>query len=313
MSGSFFGSQRSRSQGSRLSHKHRLQFGDDTADDATEGNRTPLDESVQGSPRVPSPSAGAMSSSGPQKQPPRSYFHHSHYGSPGNADTAQYSSQGVREQTAELAAFALSEVRPYVSSPPRHEAPLLPHGATGFGSENAEISNLQEIIREESEPSSPETPPGASSKPHRTSTLTKLLRNSPPNGEIECARKVYRDEVRRGRTSNVNGDRRVSPPADEQTALLYKGTVAHTEQTHRISNRDLESQGPLLDGSWPKAHKALAWPKDKGMAAVRRAINPKSWDRKAIWRKGIMEPVSYVPSVILGLLLNILDALSYGE
>src|SRR5881394_2159785 len=81
MSGSFFGSRRSRSQGSRLSHRHQLQFCDDTADDATDENRTPFGESIHGSQRVPSPTAGMMSS-GVQKQPPRSYFHHPYYALP---------------------------------------------------------------------------------------------------------------------------------------------------------------------------------------------------------------------------------------
>lgn len=42
-------------------------------------------------------------------------------------------------------------------------------------------------------------------------------------------------------------------------------------------------------------------------------FNPKSWNRQTIWTYGFLQPVSYVPPVILGLLLNILDALSYGS
>jgi SulP family sulfate permease len=52
--------------------------------------------------------------------------------------------------------------------------------------------------------------------------------------------------------------------------------------------------------------------KDRGMSVVRAIVNPKSWDCKAIWRVGIRQPAGYVPAVILGLLLNILDGLSYG-
>jgi SulP family sulfate permease len=200
-----------------------------------------------------------------------------------------------------------------VGSPPRHETPPQSHGATGFGCDSPEAPNTQGVIREESEPPSPDDFPGTSSRSRRTSTLTELLRSSPPNGEIEHIGNVPRDEIHRGRASTVSAGRRTSPPADERTALLDKGTAVQTEQTHRTSLRDIESQSSHLNGSRAKAYRALVWPKDNGMIMVRRALNPKSWDKREVWRRGIVEPVSYVPSVILGLLLNILDALSYGR
>ncbi|KAI9775644.1 MAG: hypothetical protein M1839_000969 [Geoglossum umbratile] len=307
MSGSFFGGRRSRSQGSRLSHQHQLHFGDD-ADDATEGHRTPLDESVHGSQRIPSPSAGAMASGG-QKQPPRSYFQLSYYGSPGATDAAQYASQGVREQTAELATFALSEVGSSEGSPQRHETLPQPYGTTGLGSESSEVSNLQEVIREESEPSSPASLPG---KSRGTSTLTALLRNSPPNGDAENSGKDSGVEIHRGRAFPVTRDRRSSPPPDERTVLLRKGPAVQTTQARLTNSHDLESQKSLPNALRARVYKFMTWPKGSDLAVVRKSVNPKSWDKRAIWQKGFVEPVGYVPSVILGLLLNILDALSYG-
>jgi SulP family sulfate permease len=41
--------------------------------------------------------------------------------------------------------------------------------------------------------------------------------------------------------------------------------------------------------------------------------HPKRWDRRAIWQNVMVAPVACLPAVIVGLLLNILDALSYGE
>ena len=38
----------------------------------------------------------------------------------------------------------------------------------------------------------------------------------------------------------------------------------------------------------------------------------KNCDRRTIWEKGVVDTVQRLPAVILGLLLNILDALSYG-
>jgi SulP family sulfate permease len=47
----------------------------------------------------------------------------------------------------------------------------------------------------------------------------------------------------------------------------------------------------------------------KGVAV---AINPKKWDRRALWNNVVVTPTSCLPAVAVGLLLNILDALSYG-
>ncbi|KAF2211438.1 hypothetical protein CERZMDRAFT_112543 [Cercospora zeae-maydis SCOH1-5] len=41
-------------------------------------------------------------------------------------------------------------------------------------------------------------------------------------------------------------------------------------------------------------------------------VDPKSWDARKIYHTVIVQPVSTLPSVFLGLLLNLLDALSYG-
>jgi SulP family sulfate permease len=44
----------------------------------------------------------------------------------------------------------------------------------------------------------------------------------------------------------------------------------------------------------------------------RHAFNPKTWNRQSIWKQCVVHPASFLPAVLLGLLLNILDALSYG-
>jgi SulP family sulfate permease len=41
-------------------------------------------------------------------------------------------------------------------------------------------------------------------------------------------------------------------------------------------------------------------------------VHPKKWDLTRIYQEAIVKPVSILPSVFLGLLLNLLDALSYG-
>ncbi len=46
---------------------------------------------------------------------------------------------------------------------------------------------------------------------------------------------------------------------------------------------------------------------------VQLVSNPKRWDGRAVWRNVVVAPVACLPAVVVGLLFNILDALSYGE
>lgn len=98
-----------------------------------------------------------------------------------------------------------------------------------------------------------------------------------------------------------------SEPRDtERTSLLSK--TRSKSPHHYGSVRDIESQR----GAARRASNAFT----KSISAVgkwsRLISNPKSWDRRAIWQEGVVYPASLIPAVVLGLLLNILDALSYG-
>jgi SulP family sulfate permease len=42
-------------------------------------------------------------------------------------------------------------------------------------------------------------------------------------------------------------------------------------------------------------------------------VHPSHWDRHALWEAVFVAPVACLPAVVVGLLLNILDALSYGK
>ena len=52
--------------------------------------------------------------------------------------------------------------------------------------------------------------------------------------------------------------------------------------------------------------------RDRITSVAKVAANPKRWDRHALWKNAVVAPVTCLPAVIVGLLLNILDALSYG-
>jgi SulP family sulfate permease len=76
----------------------------------------------------------------------------------------------------------------------------------------------------------------------------------------------------------------------------------------------LEEQKPKAGKAWLQSvvqgtHEV----KDRVANTVVVAVDPRRWDRKLIWQNAVLTPASCLPSVAVGLLLNILDALSYGK
>jgi SulP family sulfate permease len=105
----------------------------------------------------------------------------------------------------------------------------------------------------------------------------------------------------------------VTVDASERTPFLRKDTAFETHHPDWIrGQQDLERQEVRRRVSWPKLRNVVRWPKEKVIDIARTVLSPKSWDRKVIVQKAVKEPFGYLPAVILGLLLNILDALSYG-
>ena len=217
------------------------------------------------------------------RTPARSFYHRSFHG---QLDQAQYSSDGLREQTAELASFALSEHNSYLgSSPPSSPRP----GDEGH----------PEAIEEVSEPVTPESS-HADGDPS-VSALTMMIQDSdsPPNGH---GRSEDTDKTLFERTS--------SPPYEEQPDV--------DERTSLLSNRKASAAyGDLSDIE--RQHESRRFPKARWRAPVARLracfytmTHPKTWSARAIYQEVVQHPVKLLPAVFLGLLLNILDALSYG-
>ena len=148
-----------------------------------------------------------------------------------------------------------------------------------------------------------------------SSALTQMIR-SPTAGSWENP--VSGDDGGDGRGDNDCDDnerdtvrgKRVSTVADEpqgshteRTALLTKlsrgyGTTGEDVEGQGVSSRRLRSAPSKLVSDITRCSRLL--------------FCPKLWDGRAVWRNGVAYPVSLLPSVFLGLLLNILDALSYG-
>ena len=234
-------------------------------------------------------------------------------------DIAQHTSQGVREDTAELASIALSEIVSSRSgqSPVQHEGGSSGQSETGnlafdrLSYRTSNESSRPDVIREVSEPSSVHSRP--SSRPGR-SALTALIRNSPPSDTAETDSEE--DSLDGAGIHPVTVQEGIiSQPHEETTLLLKRAVSSTTRVTPYGTVGDLEGQKPLstMSKTAVKLKDTLRKWKARFERPIRTVGNPKSWDLHTVWVQVIRKPASYIPSVILGLLLNILDALSYGK
>lgn len=176
----------------------------------------------------------------------------------------------------------------------------------------------QETIEEVSEPATPEDG-FASSLPQSASGIANMFRTSPPStsppnkdgvldyGAIENGQDD--SNSRNGRL--IITSQGVKMDSTERTPLLSK-VSSHSHPDWIRGEQDLESLHRKRIPSWPKLRNALRSTRERGTVVVETAFNPKRWDRKAIWQNCVMAPAQSIPSVLLGMLLNILDALSYG-
>jgi SulP family sulfate permease len=152
--------------------------------------------------------------------------------------------------------------------------------------------------------------------------LADLLRRSPPSRSPPDHEEEGNDKSSQGGEEHQPGfdqgrliitSTGVKMDATERTPLLGKDVPFETHHPDWIrGQRDLEGQEIRRKVSWPKLRNVILWPKEKGYDIARVVANPKAWDRKAIWENAVVAPVTCLPAVVLGLLLNILDALSYG-
>jgi SulP family sulfate permease len=244
-------------------------------------------------------------------------------------DSLHYA-RSVREDTAELASYALSDKTSARSdSPPTRQRSAqaqlesyFTQGADVEASLNRDVEGMRhDIIQEVSEPASPES--GLSDKSPGTSVLANMLRRSPPstspaNGDEERDGKHLQgpdvDEVGSDQSRLIITSNGLRMDASERTPLLRKDVSFKAHHPDWIrGQRDIEGQEVRRSVSWPKLRNIVLWPREKAVDISRTVLNPKSWERKAIWEHAVVAPVSYLPAAILGLLLNILDALSYGK
>ncbi|OAA49267.1 sulfate transporter family protein [Metarhizium rileyi] len=281
-------------------------------DDASEAvNSRPDDSAQQLSSSVGSPKA--------YREPIRSYIHASVREQLAPVDSEQ-NARTVRQDTAELASYLLSDgttsKRPSFLQRNRasvQELFLQVHGGHERTEDDAVAS---ETILEVSEPASPEGG-DADSVVEETgpSVLSNLLKRSPPQSvapETPMSAESRLLETKPQRQASK--DDHVHPQRAEQP-------TAATEQTPLLGNvpgesddvSDLERQRDTQLKKWYSGFVEKSYKLEGHVThVVKVAVSPHRWDRKALWQNMIVEPISCLPAVAVGLLLNILDALSYG-
>lgn len=178
-------------------------------------------------------------------------------------------------------------------------------------------------ILEVSEPPSPEEQEDGerTGEEEGPSALANLLkRSSPPSSLLGQA------NIPQARFGNVDADQAQSSPIDETPHPPEAAATEDSEYTPLLGRRasgsgsgdstsvDFEGQKTLARTRWLRG---LVERRQKAEHHVIRiakiASSPRSWNGKAIWETAVVDPVSCLPAVAVGLLLNILDALSYGE
>ncbi|RHZ74684.1 hypothetical protein CDV55_108370 [Aspergillus turcosus] len=261
----------------------------------------PIERANHGSPPETSGLEPSIHGGSSFRTPTRSFYHRS-FKSP--QEPAHYSSEGLRERTAELASFALSLPQEWSPLPPRLDIFQPKQQTDVAGSPSSYSSTAGELRVIDPEP----IPAPATG----SSVLTQMIR-SPPSGSSGDGADRYGGKPSPNAAASVENPRLFFTDGDEEntsterTSLLNK--TAQSKPFHEYgAAEDIESQDLLTEREPDAQPHALT-----GIRSCFRLLaSPKSWDPRAVWQHGVVYPASLLPSVFLGLLLNILDALSYG-
>ncbi|KAI1872834.1 uncharacterized protein JN550_003708 [Neoarthrinium moseri] len=275
--------------------------------------------------RLANPDARLLSSSvssAGHREPTRSFI-------PAPVDSASFA-RSVREDTAELASYVLSDKKDKRSASFLRRRPsdasyreynsLSQHAAANIGNSN------DESIAEVSEPGSPES--AIEDIPDEgPSILSSMLRHSPPKDDNTSTTDDTSPSKDRGQSGRQPGqhlqkDDPIAPGSHrangmgESTPLLIRTSSSYSRppDSPDLTDGDLsdvESQKTRPPSRYHKYGSIKDIARDRVRVAS-TMVNPKTWDKQAIWQNVVMEPLSCLPSVVVGLLLNILDALSYG-
>lgn len=261
------------------------------------------------SPHLPIARPASTSSAAGHREPIRSFIHGSVRDSLAPMDSIQ-NARSVRQDTAELATYLLSDPKTQQNSSVLQRARVSYQDSIDSevvdDSSTAENPRSSKTILEVPEPPSPDGQEDDLDADAGPSVLANLLKRSPPQSIAPDQPSVEHEDDNVDDHQAEQEQRRVSHTDDatEQTPLLTRIT-----SNGRRSYSDLEGQKSQAKSSWFNGFVEVGHRMEERMSV---AINPKKWDRQALWKNAVLTPTSCLPAVAVGLLLNILDALSYG-
>ncbi|KAI0450876.1 sulfate transporter family-domain-containing protein [Xylaria acuta] len=249
------------------------------------------------------------------REPTRSFIPGSTQDHLSPVDSAGFA-RSVREDTAQLASYILANKEDkqsaFLTQRSSNSSPLNNDHIVNDDTRYSHTDRIEEV----SEPPSPdgETDTTEDVGP---SMLTSMLRRSPledlpPSDYIDDS--TYDDRLwspRSMSTMSLNAElAEPNPGASEGASEI---TPLLDPKLHRsrspVDLEDLEDQKPQKRRCIRSSIREMARKRIRGLGI---AMNPKAWDKKTIWDKAVISPLHCLPAVIVGLLLNILDALSYG-
>lgn len=251
-------------------------------------------------------------------------------------DSAQFA-RSVREDTAELASYLLSDKKtgqsPAFLSRQRSQSSALARETAISDNEEEDDDEIthaasSETIQEVSEPPSPdgnedEIPEDG------PSILTNLLKKSPPQSHRDPSPEPHSEplEPSSPEPKRAHSVERQERGEQQPARIVVRQPTERTPLIPRLSSDSLESYNTSgasteVDVEGQKQRPKKRWLgglKDLTVNVEERivhgyqiATSPKAWDHQALWQNAVVAPVSCLPAVIVGLLLNVLDALSYG-
>jgi SulP family sulfate permease len=230
------------------------------------------------------------------RNPIRSFAHQTSHGF---ADTPQYSSQGVRERSSQLASYAL-EAEDYQDRPHRHsfaDADTFAGRHGGVLSDNDEgrasidTGRWTDTIEEDSEAETPDTVIG----PQQDKSF---FSPKPPGATSQNAKRAPG-------SANVPG---VVVEDTERTPLLPQTRLSRPDPQQKQKSH--KSQ-PWTRQSKSRFQQTLIAGREHILGVGQSLTNPKNYTKDALVSSAL-STVQITSAVFLGLLLNLLDALSYG-
>ncbi|KAF1936307.1 sulfate transporter family protein-like protein [Clathrospora elynae] len=262
-------------------HVSDAEFAQD-ASQAESGAQT-LPRRIRGHPTT----AGALPGSY-TRNPIRSFAHQTSHGF---ADTPQYSSQGVRERSSQLASYALDS-EDYQDRPHRHSfadtdtftaRPAGPPSDTNEGRTSQDSGRWTDTIAEDSEAQTPDTVIGPQ---HADKSFFSL-------------------KLSLGASDVVAGD-------TERTPLLPQPRLSRLgSQQKQMAAKTQSWKQPAASGLTLHVKNTFTAGRDHVLGVGQSLTNPKNYTRDALISTAL-GGVQITSAVFLGLLLNLLDALSYG-